>query len=232
VGPVTVTASYRNGQKTASKTVCVRAPIATIEVSPPSKTLFVGNTVHLTATAKNASGSSEFGCDFSPTFTWYSSNLNVATVDQNGNVRGVSRGVANISAVYGSKLGYSQITVFDMTGTWHSQETWEWSGCPAITLEAADWLVSQNGSQLHRISGTFSFSGGITGRQYTYTLDWPAYISEGVLMESVFETGTVSNDGLSYNGTLSWTASYYDENGVKQYCSGTSGVYGVRLSTP
>jgi len=231
LGTVTVTASYKNGLKTASATICVRARIATIEVSPPSVALWDGDTVHLTATAKNAIGTSEFGCDFSPTFTWYSSDLNMATVDHDGNVQGVSSGGANISAIYGSVLGYSHVEVINMTGTWHSQETWENSNCPSITLETTNWVVTQTGNQLHRYSGPFSFSGVFAKPTYSWILDYPAPLGQ-VTMTYVHETGSVSNDGLSYAGTLSWTAMYVDGNGQWQTCSGISGVNGVRLSMP
>jgi len=231
-GPVTVAERHIIILHTPSETICVHAPIARIEVSPPSKTLFVGGTVHLTATAKDDSGSSGFGCGFSPTFTWSSSNLNVATVDGSGNVRGVSKGGANISAVSGSKLGYSQITVFDMAGAWQSREYRESSTCPTITHEAGTCTMNQTGNLLRRFCGGPSYTGFFTGPTFNWTLDAPYWVNQYVMVLSSNATGTVSNDGLQYITDDSWVVSYLDENGLWQTCNGWSRAVGTRVSKP
>ena len=231
-GSVTIAASQIIGLKFPSEIICVPAPIARIEVSPPSKTLFVGGTVHLTAFAKNGSGSSDFGYGFSPTFTWYSSDLNVATVDGSGNVRAVSKGMANISAVSGSKLGYSQITVFDMAGTWQSREYRESSTCPTITHEAGTCTMNQTGNLLRRFCGGPSYTGFFTGPTFNWTLDSPYWLRQDVMVFSSSMTGTVSNDGLQYITDDFWVVSYLDENGLWQTSNGWSRAVGTRLSKP
>jgi hypothetical protein len=231
-GSVTVAASRIIGLKIPPDTIHVRTPIVTIEVSPPSKTLFVGGTVHLTATAKKDSGSSGFGCGLSTTFRWLSSKGNVATVDGSGNVRGVSKGEAKISALCGNKLGYSQITVFDMAGTWHSREYRESSTCPIITYDVETCTIKQTGNLLRRFCGGPSYTGFFTGPTFNWTLDAPYWLNEYIMVLSSSMTGTVSNDGLQYTTSDSWAVSYLDENGLWQTCNGWSRAVGNRLTKP
>lgn len=231
-GSVTVAASRIIGLKIPPDTIHVRTPIVTIKVSPPSKTLFLGSKVHLTATVKNDSGSSGLGYGFSPTFRWHSSNRNVAMVDASGNVRGVSKGEAKISAAYGSKLGYSEITVFDMAGTWHSREYKESSTCPTITYEAGTCTIKQTGNVLRRFCGGPSYTGFFTGPTFNWTLDAPYWLNEYMMVLSSSMTGTVSNDGLQYTTSDSWAVSYFDEDGLWQTCNGWSRAVGNRLSKP
>lgn len=71
--------------------------VATITVSPTSKTLSAAQTVQLTAVCKNAAG------DILPDIpTWASSDQTKATVDTNGKVTAVATGSANITATVGS----------------------------------------------------------------------------------------------------------------------------------
>jgi uncharacterized protein YjdB len=73
-----------------------------IEVFPSEVTIKVGETVQLTAVAKDIFGN-EISC---VGFDWSSSDPSVAVVDQNGLVRGVSEGRAIISAT-AKKEGYN-----------------------------------------------------------------------------------------------------------------------------
>jgi len=73
-----------------------------IEVSPSEVTIKVGETVQLTAIAKDIFGN-EISC---VGFEWSSSDPSVAVVDQNGLVRGISGGSATISAT-AKKEGYN-----------------------------------------------------------------------------------------------------------------------------
>jgi len=186
--------------------------------------------VHLKATAKNVNGSSAFGGGFFPTFRWHSSNRNVATVDGSGNVRGVSKGEAKISAAYRSKLGHSEIRVFDMAGTWHSREYRESSTCPTVTYEAGTCTINQTGKVLRRFCGGPSYTGFFTGPTFNWTLDGAYWLNENIMVLSSSMTGTVSSDGLQYTTSDSWAISYLDENGLWQTCNGCSRAVGNRLS--
>ena len=73
-----------------------------IKVFPSEVTIKVGETVQLTAVAKDVFGN-EISC---VGFEWSSSDQSVAVVDQNGLVRGISGGSATISAT-AKKEGYN-----------------------------------------------------------------------------------------------------------------------------
>ncbi|MBL0172869.1 MAG: S8 family serine peptidase [Gemmatimonadaceae bacterium] len=83
------------------------AAVASIAVSsPPQAIAAIGESVQLTATAKDAKG----GSIASVTFTWTSSDPNVATVAA-GVVTAVGNGTATITAASGSISGAVQVTV-------------------------------------------------------------------------------------------------------------------------
>ncbi len=81
--------------------------VQTVTVSPASATRDPGQTVQLTATAKNRKGAVVTGV----VFTWSSSAPAVATVSSTGLVTAVAPGTATISATGGGKTGKSTITV-------------------------------------------------------------------------------------------------------------------------
>lgn len=68
--------------------------IARIEVSPATASIFVGQQQQYTARAFDSSGNVLSGV----LFIWQSSNPAVATIDQNGNARGVAEGTTQITA--------------------------------------------------------------------------------------------------------------------------------------
>ncbi|MGQ9525434.1 MAG: cohesin domain-containing protein [Armatimonadota bacterium] len=71
--------------------------VAKVEVTAPTTTLKVGETVTLTAKALDATGAEIAG----QTFTWASSDSAVATVDATGKVTAVAAGKADITAAVG-----------------------------------------------------------------------------------------------------------------------------------
>src|SRR5205809_349682 len=83
------------------------APVATVAVTPASASVQVGQTVPLTATPKDASGTPLSG----RVISWSSSNTAVATVSSSGVVSGVAAGVATITATSEGQSGSSSITV-------------------------------------------------------------------------------------------------------------------------
>ncbi len=82
-------------------------PVATVEVAPRIGTVEIGQSLQLTATPKNASGSALYR-----TVTWESSDVAVVTVDENGLVTGVSRGTATITATSEGVSGTATVRVF------------------------------------------------------------------------------------------------------------------------
>src|SRR2546422_5631 len=82
-------------------------PVASVAVSPATPSVTVGQTVQLTATPKDASGSPLSGRPV----TWQSGNTSVATVSGSGGVGGVTAGAATITATSEGKSGTSAVTV-------------------------------------------------------------------------------------------------------------------------
>jgi len=91
-GPATITATIGSVSGTATITVDPGA-VATVTVTAPSPNLKVGNTMQLTATAKDSKGNTVPN----QTFFWSSSNNN-ASVSQSGVVTGIRSGSVTIRA--------------------------------------------------------------------------------------------------------------------------------------
>ncbi|HEV2670990.1 MAG TPA: Ig-like domain-containing protein, partial [Gemmatimonadales bacterium] len=84
--------------------------VASVSVSPASATVSVNQSVHLTATPKDANGNALIG----RAITWSSSNTSVAVADVNGNVTGLATGSATITATSEGQSGTATITVTDV----------------------------------------------------------------------------------------------------------------------
>lgn len=82
-------------------------PAAEVQLSASSPFLAVGDTLRLTAVAKDASG----GTLANPRLSWSSNNDAVASVNADGVVRGVSPGKATITATSGTASGRVEVTV-------------------------------------------------------------------------------------------------------------------------
>ena len=83
-----------------------QATVASVTLSQPSQTLFVGTTLVVTATPKDGSGNSLTG----RTATWTSSNSSVASVT-NGSITALSPGTATITATIDGRTATIEITV-------------------------------------------------------------------------------------------------------------------------
>lgn len=80
--------------------------VAKVEVSPLTRTLAVGDSVVLTAVAKDAAGT-----PLTRTIEWRSSDSTLARVDAQGKVTARRTGTATITAAAGGKSGTAQITI-------------------------------------------------------------------------------------------------------------------------
>jgi len=105
-GTATITATSEGKVGSATVTVTPQ-PVASVEVSPTTLDLTVGQTGQLTATPKNASGEALTG----RTVSWDSSDDGVATVDSNGLVTAVAAGSATVTATSEGQTGSADITV-------------------------------------------------------------------------------------------------------------------------
>lgn len=91
-GTVTITATATDGSNVrATCEVEVKQQVADISLNKTELSLYIGREEKLTATV-NPDNAND------PTLTWSSNNSEVATVDQNGNVKAISRGEAVITA--------------------------------------------------------------------------------------------------------------------------------------
>ncbi len=106
VGSATVAATSEGQSGTAAIAVTT-VPVASVAVTPASAGIQVGQTVQLTATPKDGSGSPLSG----RTMTWASSNSLVATVSGSGLVTATAVGSAIITATSEGQSGTSSITV-------------------------------------------------------------------------------------------------------------------------
>src|SRR6266550_2249847 len=105
-GSATITATSEGKTSTAAITV-TNVPVASVTVSPSSGSLQVGQTVQLTATPKDSTGSTLAG----RTVMWRSGDTTVAIVSSSGLVSGAAQGSATITATSEGKTSTAAITV-------------------------------------------------------------------------------------------------------------------------
>ncbi len=108
-----VVATTHPGDLTDSAVVTVAGcsvSVASVAVSPASATVSVNQSVHLSATPKDANGNALIG----RAIVWSSSNTSVAVADVNGNVTGLAPGSATITATSEGQTGTATITVTDV----------------------------------------------------------------------------------------------------------------------
>lgn len=120
-GSATITATIEGKSGTSAITVTLSTvPVASVDVTPTSATVSVGNTVQLTATARDAGGQPLTG----RTFTWTTSAPSVATVSSTGLVTGQAEGGATITATSEGQSGTSSVTV---TSAGDASQVGSWS---------------------------------------------------------------------------------------------------------
>jgi len=110
-GPVTIVATSEGKGGSASVSVTL-APVASVDMAPPSPTIQVNGTIQITATPKDASGNVLSG----RAITWASSAPAIATVNSTGFVVGLQTGTANITATSEGIVGTSVINVQPASG--------------------------------------------------------------------------------------------------------------------
>ena len=187
-GSATITATSEG--KSGSSAITVTAvPVASVTVSPASATVFVSQTLQLSATPKDANGNTLTG----RTITWGSSNNAVATVSSSGLVSGVTAGSATITATSETKSGTAAITVSTPlpppTGTCLSQtgtlvslsgfrtstyDTGSLSASEKVDATTAQFLVDQGTNVPVRVGGGdgICWSGGEILGQFPPSTSW------------------------------------------------------------
>jgi trimeric autotransporter adhesin len=102
-----IIAASANGISGQSTIVVTPKNVASITVTPASASLFINQSVQLSATLKDSAGNVLTG----RTVVWSSSNAAAASVDQSGFVLALAVGTTTISAKSGGATGTASITV-------------------------------------------------------------------------------------------------------------------------
>lgn len=159
--------------KTGTANVTVRAPIASLTVSPDSATVPVGSTLTLQATARDASGATLTG----RAITWSTLDATVATVSNAGIVTAVKLGTARIVASGEGKADTAVVRVP--------------AGPLAIVMEAA-----QAGTvSLGVAGGSFSVTSA-AGVKYTLTVPPSALrVTTAITMTPIGAVGSLPVSG-------------------------------------
>src|SRR3989441_6285178 len=105
-GSVAIAAASEGKSGTATVTVA-NVPVASVTISPSAPNIYVGGTLQLTATLKDASGNLLGG----RTVSWMTSSGAVATVSASGLVTGLAVGTATITATSEGQSGTAAVTV-------------------------------------------------------------------------------------------------------------------------
>ena len=105
VGSVTITATSE-GQSGAAVVTVTPVPVATVTVAPATASVNMGETLQLTATARDQNGN-----PLTRVVTWATSDAAVATVTATGLVRGVAAGAVTIAATTDGRVGTASVTV-------------------------------------------------------------------------------------------------------------------------
>lgn len=101
-GTANITASC--GGKSATCKISAKKPVASIELDQTEITLDAEETYNLKATVKPDDATDK-------TVVWESSKTSVATIDNNGKVKGIDNGVASVTATCGGKSASCKVNV-------------------------------------------------------------------------------------------------------------------------
>ena len=151
VGTVTITASSEGKSGTATVTVGP-PPVATVNVTPPTASVSVGQSTTLQAQTLDAAGAPLTG----RTIAWSSSSTGTATISQTGVVTGVAAGTATITATSEGQSGTSTVTV---------------TAVPVATVSVAPTTLPLQVGQTGTLTATTRDAGNnvLTGRTVTWS---------------------------------------------------------------
>src|SRR3989441_1042630 len=195
-GAATITASSEGRNGTAAITV-VNVPVASVAVSPATASVQVGQTVQLTATPKDASGTPLAG----RVVTWASNAPGVATVNGSGLVTGVAAGTATLTATSEGQSGTATVTVTAVPPV------------PVVSVTVSPATASVQVGQTVQLTATPKDASGtpLAGRVVTWASNAPgvATVNGSGLVTGVAAgtaTLTATSEGQSGTATVTVTA--------------------------
>ena len=216
-GTATITASSEGQNGTAAITV-TNVPVASVAVTPAPASVQVGQTVQLTATPKDASGSPLAG----RVVTWASSASAIATVSASGLVTGVAAGSATLTATSEGKSGTAAVTVTIV---------------PVASVAVSPASASVAVGQTVQLSATPKDASGnaLAGRVVTWASTAPAVatVNGSGLVTGVAAgaaTITATSEGQSGTGGLTVTASVTSPGAVTNLIAASVTTNSVTLS--
>ena len=172
--------------------------VAIIDVNPPSVSLTVGQTATIAATPKSASGQ----VLSARTVTWTSSASNVAAVDGNGAVTGMSAGNATITATSGAASKQVAVTVTPRARITVAPTTLAFSGTSGgVAAQQSVNITNSGGSTLSGLAVSVQYGTGATGWLTTNLSSTTAPASLSV------QPNLASLAAGSYTATISVTSS-------------------------
>src|SRR5437773_1341821 len=186
-GSATITATSE-GQSAAVPVTVTNVPVASLQVSPASANLLVGQALSLTATTRDSAGSALTG----RTVTWASSNTAVATVGPSGLVTSKAAGSATITATSEGKAGSATVTVAVVP-------------VASVAVTPATATIPSQGTLQLTATPKDANGNTLTGRSVTWTSSAPTQMS-------VSPSGLVTD--LADNVTVSITATVEGQSGA------------------
>jgi uncharacterized protein YjdB len=153
VAPGTTTITATSEGKTGTATITVRPPpVASVAVSPTTKSMAAGQTTALAATLRDASGA----VLTDRIVSWSSSSATVATVSQTGVVTALGAGTATITATSEGKSGTASVAV---------------QAGPAATVDVTPTSTTIRVSRTVQLTAVAHDAQGnlITGRTFSWT---------------------------------------------------------------
>ncbi|HMH83660.1 MAG TPA: Ig-like domain-containing protein [Gemmatimonadales bacterium] len=185
---------------TATITVKFPPEADTVEVSPSTAELEIGQTVQLTAVVKDSDGNV-----LSRTITWSSSSTALATVSSTGLVTGVAGGVATITASVGILSGTSTVT----QPTPQPSQPGSPNRMPVASVVVSPATATKNEGTLLQMTATLKDQNGsmLSGRETSWSSSDSniATVSSGGIVSAKQQgivTITATSEGLSGSSTF------------------------------